>query len=248
MAVFQGSIYSKLMQMNTGLTVVLPDDPSYESKDYPVLYLLHGLEDNNNCWLQRTQIERYAITNNMIVIMPEVQRSFYTDMAFGLPYFTYISDELPKICKKLFHITSDPNKTYIAGLSMGGYGALKCALHHPDKYAAVASFSGLLDVRKALESGQWSLPKNETISIFGNRLEAKDDINQLTAKAVKEHVQLPFIYLTCGLSDPLYENNESLRKQMDFLHIPYVYEEWAGGHEWPFWDKSIAQFIKFITK
>ena len=67
-------------------------------------------------------------------------------------------------------------------------------------------------------------------------------------EVVKEKKSLPFIYITCGLSDPLYEANADLRKQMDFLHIPYVYEEWAGGHEWPFWDKSIQMFIKFITE
>lgn len=248
MAVFQGSIYSKLMQMDTGLTVILPDCPKVISKDYPVLYLLHGLEDNNACWMQRTQIERYAAMHDLIVIMPEVQRSYYTDMAFGLPYFTYISEELPTIVSNLFHISNDPNKTYMAGLSMGGYGALKCGLRHPEKYKAVASFSGAVDIRKGIESSHWALTQKETIGAFGNRLNPNDDIRQLVSKAAKENIQLPFIYLTCGLNDSLYEMNQDLRKQMDFLHIPYIYEEWAGGHEWPFWDKSIQMFIKYITE
>lgn len=248
MAVFHGSIYSKLMEMDTGLTVFLPDCPKNPQREYPVLYLLHGLEDNHDCWLQRTQIERYAAAHDLIVIMPEVQRSYYTDMTYGLPYFTYISEELPSICQGMFPITKDPHKTYIAGLSMGGYGALKCAFRHPEKYGACASFSGAVDIRKAIENGTWALTKGETFAVFGNRLNPDDDLRQLTAKVVKEKKSLPFIYITCGLSDPLYDANADLRKQMDFLHIPYVYEEWAGGHEWPFWDKSIQMFIKFITE
>ena len=248
MAIFQGSIYSKLMEMDTGLTVFLPDCPHEQKSEYPVLYLLHGLEANNSCWLHRTQIERYAAEHDFIVIMPEVQRSFYTDMAYGLPYFTYISEELPKICQNLFPISKSTSNTFIAGFSMGGYGALKCGLRQPKKYGAVASFSGAVDIRSALENGTWSLSKEETFGIFGNRLNPENDIRQLTVKASKESTQLPFLYLTCGLSDPLRDSNLELKKQMEFLHIPHVYEEWAGGHDWFFWDKSIQQFIKMITK
>lgn len=246
MAVFDGNIYSQSLGMMTGLTVILPEQ---HPKDEPtaVLYLLHGLSDNHDCWLYRTRIESYVRGKNIAVIMPEVQRSMYTDMAYGLRYFTFVSEELPAICRSMFRITDDPAHTYIAGLSMGGYGAMKCMLHHPDRYAAVGAFSALLDV-KGHFSGEHDFENREVIAILGDHIAPENDLFMLTAKAAKEHIPLPPIYLTCGLSDFLYNGCARFRKQLDFLKIHYVYEEWAGDHNWDFWDRSIKQFLEFILK
>ena len=246
MAVFEGNIYSEALGMLTGLTVILPEQ---RPKDEPmaVLYLLHGLSDNHASWLYRTRIECYVRTKNIAVVMPEVQRSMYTDMVYGLKYFTYISEELPAICRSMFHITEEPARTYIAGLSMGGYGAMKCALRHPERYGAVGAFSSLLDV-KGLLSGDHDFENKEVIAIHGDRLLPENDLFMLTADAAKRHIPLPPMYLTCGLSDFLYNGCARFRKQLDFLKISYVYEEWAGDHNWDFWDRSIKQFLQIILK
>lgn len=97
-----------------------------------MLYLLHGLSDNHSCWLRRTAVDRYAEEYGIAVVMPEVQRSFYCDMAHGPAYFTYIADELPQICQRLFRLSDKREDTFIAGNSMGGYGALKAALSRPE--------------------------------------------------------------------------------------------------------------------
>ena len=124
---------SDAMGMNTSMTVILPEKT--DLSQVPVVYLLHGLEDNCTGWARYTSVERYAREKNVALVMPEVQRSFYADMDRGLPYFTFIHDELPEICRGFFGFSAKREKNYLMGLSMGGYGTLKCVLQTPERYA-----------------------------------------------------------------------------------------------------------------
>lgn len=246
MALFEGSLRSEVLRMDTAVTVSLPQKPG--TADPPVLYLLHGLGDDHTAWVRRTGIDRYANREGIAVVMPEVQRGFYTDMAYGPAYFTYITEELPRLCGSFFRITEDPARTYIAGLSMGGYGALKAALRCPERYAAAGCFSGAVDIRSRMKAEDNPMTPGEVQAVSGGELAPEDDILMLTARAVNAGRKLPAFYITCGLSDYLYEDNRRLRQQLDFLHIPYVYEEWTGAHEWDFWDRSVRQFLQFIRE
>ena len=114
--------------------------------DPPVLYLLHGLSDDDTIWLRRTSIERYVAPLGLAVVMPQVHRSFYTDEAYGGRYWTFLSEELPALVGSLFRVSSRREDTFVAGLSMGGYGALKWALRQPERFAAAASLSGAVHV------------------------------------------------------------------------------------------------------
>ena len=129
---------SDAMGMNTSMTVILPEKT--DLSQVPVVYLLHGLEDNCTGWARYTSVERYAREKNAALVMPEVQRSFYADMDRGLPYFTFIHDELPEICRGFFGFSAKREKNYLMGLSMGGYGTLKCVLQTPERYAGAAAF------------------------------------------------------------------------------------------------------------
>lgn len=149
MGLFTGNFYSKNLRMTTQINVIFPDvsndvTPLYEGTP-KVLYLLHGLSGNSDEWTRFSKIEYYAKKYNFIIIMPEVQRSFYTTGKVGIDYFHYVADELPAICGKWFHLDQRRENTFIAGESMGGYGAVKIALNRPEKYEAVASLSGVLD-------------------------------------------------------------------------------------------------------
>ncbi len=146
MAHLRCDVYSAILGMSTSLEVILPDEGRL--KDAPVIYLLHGLSDNCTGWCRYTAVERYARNRGAAVIMPEVQRSFYMDMAMGLDYFTYVQQELPQICGRMFGLTARREKNFIMGLSMGGYGALKCALANPRQYAGCAAFSAVIEVEK----------------------------------------------------------------------------------------------------
>ena len=116
----------------------------------PLLYLLHGLSDDHTAWHRYTAVGRYAEKAGLAVVMPAVHRSFYTNEAHGHRYWDFVSEELPGVVHEFFRVTDRPEETFVAGLSMGGYGALKLALTHPERYAAAASLSGGLDLRRLL--------------------------------------------------------------------------------------------------
>ena len=148
MAFLHCEIASESLRMATAVDVILPDKG--ELSEVKTLYLLHGLTDDCTGWTRYTAVERYARERGLAVVLPEVQRSFYTDMAYGLPYFTYVSEELPAVCRRMFGLGAAREQNYIFGLSMGGYGAMKCALTYPDRYAGAASFSGVCDLRRTV--------------------------------------------------------------------------------------------------
>ncbi len=142
MALIQCDFFSETLQLSTSMNVILPQPARAR---YPVLYLLHGLSDDHTTWLRRTSIERYVDPLGLAVVMPAVHRSFYSDMAHGNRYWTFVSRELPALARGFFPISSSRADTFVAGLSMGGYGAFKLALSFPQRFAAAASLSGALD-------------------------------------------------------------------------------------------------------
>ena len=244
MSLFNGSVYSQSLGMDTGLCVVLPYDRPVENQQYPckVVYLLHGLGNRCDTWLRGSTVEVMAKEKGIALIMPEVQRSIYTDMAHGLKYFTYVSQELPKLCSRIFNISTKREDTFIAGLSMGGYGALKCAMTYPEQYSAAASFSGAVDLSWIRENLPDAFDVEEMRGIFGMNLEMKpqSDLRYLAEKMSKlSKDEQSKIFMTCGRQDYLYPSNIGFRNYMNTLPIPFEYMEWDGDHNWKFWEESI---------
>src|SRR3954451_5213569 len=133
MALVRCDFFSDVLELSTSMTVILPQSTSAQIGmsgsaavgDPPVLYLLHGLSDDDTSWLRRTSVERYAAALGLAVVMPQVHRSFYTDEAHGSRYWTFLSEELPALVSRFFRVSQERRDTFVAGLSMGGYGALK---------------------------------------------------------------------------------------------------------------------------
>jgi S-formylglutathione hydrolase FrmB len=156
MAFLDCHCFSDALGMSVSFHVLLPQktqsqigmDGGETRATYPTLYLLHGLSDDHTIWMRRTSVERYAAAKNLAVIMPAVGRSFYQDMASGPRYWSFLSEELPALCQRWFPLSSSREETFAAGLSMGGYGALRLGLLQPDRFGAVASLSGALDVAR----------------------------------------------------------------------------------------------------
>lgn len=243
MALLHCEIASKALEMATQLRVILPEEGNLAQAK--VLYLLHGLTDNCASWTRYTAIERYARERNIAVVMPEVQRSWYCDMENGLDYFRYVSRELPQICHRLFGLSLQREKNYIAGLSMGGFGALKTALTYPDQYAGVGSFSGAVDLDAILKYGDTgALRSREAIAIFGPEqvVGPENDLKQLAAQAEN----LPEIYLSCGEEDLLYGVNNVLHACLEELGISHRYDHRPGNHTWDFWDQSIRDCLEYL--
>ena len=146
MPYFDMNFKSDSLNRNTTVSVILPEKPR---ESFKTLYLLHGLSDDHRAWLIRSGIVRYARKYDVAVVMPDAARSWYADTATGEKYFTLITEELPTLCRGYFAgMSARREDNFIAGLSMGGYGALKAALTYPERYAGCASLSGSLDITR----------------------------------------------------------------------------------------------------
>ena len=257
MAFLECRFFSESLAESVTVNVLLPQQTinqiglkgTADSDNAPVLYLLHGLSDDESIWLRRTSIERYATQYGLAVIMPAAGRSFYADMFHGGKYWTYISEELPQIMHSFFRFSTKREDTYVAGLSMGGYGAMKLALHCPEKFAAAASLSGALDLEHLLEMRP-SLA-HEFECMFGDMKQFRGSFNDIFAQAerrVREKCILPELFLTCGTEDSLYSDTVAFRDHLQKLGIKFTYDECKGIHEWGLWDRKIQDVIRWLPR
>lgn len=248
MAFMQCSFFSESLGTGAHVNVIVPQKyPAAKNPVYPVLYLLHGLSDDHTIWMRRTSIERYVEGMNLIVVMPGAERSFYADMEFGYKYWTYISEELPEIMKSFFPISDKREDTFAAGLSMGGYGAMKLALNHPERYAAAASLSSAVDPIDCMDLA--ILPESEINTIYGSKENVKGSINDLfslSQKVAASKGPKPALFQSCGTEDILYQANLKLRDHLRKLSFDYTYEEEHGEHNWEYWDRNIQKIIKWL--
>ena len=242
MAFMRCDIKSEQLQMCTGVNVIIPD--GVQNNNIPVVYLLHGLSDNYTNWARLTSVERYANEYKVAIIMPEVQRSFYSDMKYGLKYFSYITNELVQFAGTMFNLPTTKEKSFIAGLSMGGYGALKCGLTFPDQYAGVGAFSSVCDVEECLKIGLSSAELNEFRAMMGEELILPDNCNLY--KLADKCTVSPKILMTCGKSDFLHNQNIKFKSYLQDKKMDIDYREWEGNHSWEFWDTSIKMALEFF--
>lgn len=256
MALLEINFRSHALGMNVSVNVILPEKPSNGPEGgapdgtYKTLYLLHGLGGNHSDWVRRTAIERYAAEYGIAVVMPGVCRSWYTDTVYGANYFTFITEELPQICRSYFKGMTDRREdNYIAGLSMGGYGALKAAMTYPERYCGCAALSGALDITR--KGRPCNIP--EWQSIFDYALELPDelegtkhDLFAVTKEAVARGAEMPEIFLWCGTEDGLISNNRNYRDLLTELGVKHTYTESEGIHSWKYWDMHIQPALKTL--
>lgn len=244
MAFLQISFNSIVLGKVGSMYAIMPQEHKEPLK---VLWLLHGLSDDNTIWLRRTAIERYVDGRNVAVFMPDGARSFYCDVPGGLRYETHIADELPAIARSMFRLSDRREDNFIAGLSMGGYGAFKLALHHPDRYAAAASFSGVLDVG-AFYRDYEKAGVTDILTDFGNAdpTDGREDVLALLRDNVKNGVALPRLYQECGTEDFLYNANVKFRDLARSLDVDLTYKERPGSHSWDFWDVCFRSAIDWM--
>lgn len=249
MAVFSGSFLSAELKRHTSVSVILPHDTSAAPPSgFPVLYLLHGKSDDNNSWLYRSNIERYATERGLCVIMPDVELSFYTNMTNGSKYFTYVLEELPEMVRNVLHVSMRREDTYIAGISMGGYGALKCAFTKPEKYGGCIALSPVTDIAAAMvrycEDGEKQLWRG----ICGESLRVAKDIDlfRVLEDGAGLYSVFPKLYIACGKRDLLFDENIRLKEALDSNRIDFTFEQAAADHEWGFWDVAIQRGLDVV--
>ena len=256
MAHLRCDFFSDALGLSTSMTVILPQPTKNQigmagkasEEPPPVLYLLHGLSDDDTIWLRRTSIERYVAELGWAVVMPQVHRSFYSDEVYGGRFWTFVSEELPEIVSRFFRVSTARADTFVAGLSMGGYGAMKLALRQPDRFAAAASLSGVLDLKAMVAAGLKS-PEDPALftRIFGpgTGLVANDDLLDLVRRA--DPGSLPALYVCCGTEDPLLPANHSFVAACAEAGVPVATSWSQGGHDWGYWDDRIVAVLDYFT-
>ncbi|MBR7095712.1 MAG: esterase family protein [Clostridia bacterium] len=249
MAFLDFHFYSEVLGMQTEAYVILPQRQTRgeigvataaAGEKYKCLYLLHGLSDDHTIWLRRTSIERYATAYGIAVVMPNAHRSFYSDMACGLRYYTYISKELPRIVCEFFPVSERREDTFVAGLSMGGYGALKLALRNGDRFAAAAGLSAVADLHAPTIRHAMKLP-------FGDEahIPDEDDLFYL-AESMAGCEPRPRLYMAVGTEDALCPDNRRLRDKLLAGGYDCTYLEAEGHHSWDFWDTHIRGALRWL--
>lgn len=239
--------YADALGVQTRMHVLLPQ--RLAAGKAKTLYLLHGMSDDEGTWMRRTSIERYAEEKGLAVVMPDGGLGWYTDMYRGLAWFKFISGELPALCRRFFPILSDKREdTYIGGNSMGGYGALKCALRAPQTFSKVISLSGALDAADTAINNTVPATRRYWEDVFGPAEDVSGSENDLfaAATALTDPALRPRIYMWCGTEDFLYGQNTRMRDHLRALGYDLTYEESPGDHQWRYWDKKIADALDWL--
>ena len=243
MALCELKYFSKALQKAAAATVLLPEGE--HRAPYPVLYLLHGLSDDNTMWQRRTSIERYVQDLPLMVVMPDGGRSFYIDALEGMAYETAIVRDLVGYIDNTFQTKPNRAGRCLAGLSMGGYGAVKLALRFPDLFCAAASHSG------AMGFSHWPLNKEEAwgkemLRIVGES--AAGGPNDLYALSESvDPAQRPALRIDCGKDDFLIKDNRAFTGHLNEMGYDHVYCEYEGEHNWAYWDRHIQDSLAFLA-
>ncbi|WP_308798179.1 alpha/beta hydrolase [Agromyces silvae] len=243
MAVLSCAFRSEVLELSSSFTAILPEGTAARG----LLYLLHGLSDDDTMWLRHTAIERYAAARGLAVVMPQVHRSYYTDEAHGGAYWSFLTTELPAMVQRMFQVPVARDRTFVAGLSMGGYGAMKWALRHPERFAAAASLSGALGLAARtvpgagrLESGLWDRIFDSQ-SIVGG----EDDVVHLLHTR-STGATLPALRVCCGTEDALYDENRVFVTAARERNLPIDVDFGPGAHTWDYWDRRIGDVISWL--
>ena len=237
----QGNVLEKMISF----TAIVPDD---KTGPFPVFYLLHGLSDDHTAWTRRSSIERYVAGLPLIVVMPNGERGFYTD-AKDRPkaaYETNIVRDIVGFVDRMFQTIPAREGRVIAGLSMGGYGAVKLALKYPDLFCAAVSHSGAVGFarRDFGASDAWA---SEWRPVLGPSPSGGPDDPFALAENM-DHAKLPALRIDCGVDDFLIEENRAFDALLTALDIPHEYKEHPGGHTWGYWDSHVQETIAFFKR
>ena len=253
MAFINLKFYSEALGMQTEVYVVIPQKQTNgeigvttkaQDTKYKCLYLLHGLSDDHSIWLRRTSIERYASEYGICVVMPAAAKSFYTDMKHGMKYYTFIAKELPCVIREFLNVSDKREDNFVAGLSMGGYGALKIGLRECDTFCAAAGLSPVAE----LQYDEWH--RSLFVPIWGenNFIPKEDNLFYLVEKQ-NDNPNRPRLYIGIGTKDGLYPGVQRLKEKLEKLDYDFTYRESEGrDHTWDFWDEYIQYVLEWMLK
>ena len=250
---FKSELIGQVLPYN----VLLPVGYAESNKRYPVLYLLHGLFGRYDDWVTRTNLAEYAAHYDLIIITPEGHDSWYTDRA-GVPrdkYESYFIRELISDVDARFRTIKDRRARGVAGLSMGGYGALKYGLKYPEQFAFAGSISGAFDPTTRTDDHPgfaWNIFRPSINAVFGDpgsETRTANDLHQIARGLNASQIaSLPYLYFDCGLEDGFLVTNRELAEILLSKKIPHQYRQLPGGHDWGYWDQQIREVLRLYAQ
>jgi putative tributyrin esterase len=241
---------SKALAREMPYRVVLPAGYDTSERRYPVLYLLHGWHGNDTNWTMLTNLIQDAEPYPMIIVTPEGENSWYVNSATTPAdrFEDYIATDLIAEVEHHYRAIASSHRRAIAGLSMGGYGALLLSLKHPDTFAVVGSLSGAFDGPIGIESVMPSL-KVSTDAAYGapgSHTRSDNDVfPRIDAAGVES---LPYLFIACGSQDPLLPASRRVAASLSAKKVAYEYHEYPDAHTWAFWDASLPALLRVVAQ
>ena len=257
MALIQMNYMSNALARTVPVNVILPSDKvdsrthRYVRRDrpFPVLYLLHGMFGNYSDWVVNTRVQRWAEERDLAVVMPSGDNMYYVESLLPFnDYGAFVGEELPALMRASFPLSDRREETFIAGLSMGGFGALRNGFKYADTFGCVAALSSAITV---LDPAAPPIAGDK--AVFGDlAAAARSDKNhqvayaRLRERVAAGEVEMPKLYLACGTDDPFITSTRALRDQLQADGVELSYDEMPGGHDWDFWDAQIKKIIDWL--
>ena len=261
MALIQVNYVSSALHRTVPLQVILPvdkltpDGKLPPEKKFKTIYLLHGFLGNYTDWVSGTRIQRWAEERDLAVVMPSGDNAFYVDRPETLNnYGAFIGEELVEVTRRMFPLSRKREDTFIGGLSMGGFGAMRNGLKYHDTFGAIISFSGVLRPFESLENLPADYDTSFEVGTFGNLSQAATSdknptwlVHSLVGKKLAApELELPKIYIACGTEDHLITHSRKFRDLLVKNGFSVTYEEGPGDHNWDFWDTYIKKAIDWL--
>lgn len=245
------SVMSSAVGRTMKYRVLLPEGYERSRERYPVLYLLHGLAGDYLDWGTRTDLARLAGRLRLVIVMPDGGNDWYTNAANNGPRFEdYIATDLVQDVERKYRVIRARYGRAIAGLSMGGYGAIKIALRHPSEFVSAGSFSGAFRATEvAYDDSLTESLKDEIYRVFGPAGSDTRAANEVATMAMTAPVAgAPAFYLDCGTSDSFLASNREVVAALQKRGFRYEYHEVPGAHSWEYWNARIAVFLPWVMR
>lgn len=252
------NFFSHVLKMQVDISVLIPERKRTEQRiisgkkkdteKFQTLYLLHGFTGDYLTYLRTSKIEKYADEHQIMVVMPSIYNSAYTDMKYGMEYFTYLSQELPEFVENIFPAAGKKENRFVAGMSMGGYGAYKWGLTCPEKFAAIAGVAGSYHAQYRYQ-GKVSTVSTLCEALYGDPpaiIPDKHDIFTMLSDLKKTGREIPRLYTCCGTEDRRYADSRDLKEWADKLEIPLVFEQGSGKHDDDFFEEYIQKILNWM--
>ena len=234
--------------------MVFPGMPEPPEKPFKTLYLLHGVFGSYIDWVNGTRIQRYAEEHDLAVVMPSGDNAFYVDQPGANNYYgEFVGKELVELTRKMFPLSRKREDTFIGGLSMGGYGAMRNGLKYWENFGSIVALSGALlveDVAKRTNDDPFFLNRRDYAeACFGDLskiLDSDRNPKYLVRQLKKEGRPIPRIYMACGDADSLLPVNQDMAAFLKEQGADVTFEVGPGAHEWDFWDTYIRKAIEWL--